>query len=98
MKYTTPKEVVDGFKQAFLEAGKAASFFSLLHEMFLQGVKDSIGLPDWAAEGILEMMHLVSEGRYFGFEPLEESLVVLEDKLTAWVDFLKKNKAFKDLK
>jgi hypothetical protein len=29
---------------------------------------------------------------------LEESLAVLEDKPTAWVDFLKKNEAFKDLK
>ncbi|GAQ05022.1 nmrA-like family domain-containing protein 1 [Aspergillus lentulus] len=97
-KYTTPKEVVDGFKQAFPEAGKTASFFSLPHEMFLQGVKDSMGLPDWAAEAILEMMRLVSEGGYFGFEPLDESLAVLEDKPTAWVDFLKKNEAFKDLK
>jgi hypothetical protein len=57
-----------------------------------------MGLPDWAAEGILEMMRLVSEGGYFGFEPLEESLAVLEDKPTAWVEFLKKNEAFKDLK
>ncbi|KXG48288.1 uncharacterized protein PGRI_021580 [Penicillium griseofulvum] len=97
-QYTTPKEVVDGFKQAFPEAGKAACFFSLPHEMFLQGVKDSMGVPDWAAEGILEMMRLVNEGGYFGFEPLEESLAVLEDKPTAWVDFLKKNEAFKDLK
>jgi uncharacterized protein YbjT (DUF2867 family) len=52
-KYTTPKEIVDGFKQAFPEAGKAASFFSLPDEMFLQGVKDSMGLPEWAAEGDL---------------------------------------------
>lgn len=97
-KYTTPKEVVDGFKQAFPEAGAAASFFSLPHEMFLQGVQGSMGVPDWAAEGILEMMRLVSEDGYFGFEPLEESLAVLEDKPTAWVDFLKKSEAFKDLK
>lgn len=97
-KYTTPKEVVDGFKQAFPEAGKAASFFSMPHEMFLQVAQDSMGVPDWAAEGILEMMRLVNEGGYFGFEPLEESLAVLEDKPTAWVDFLKKNGAFKDLK
>ncbi|KAJ6191608.1 hypothetical protein N7519_001629 [Penicillium mononematosum] len=97
-KYTTPKEVVDGFKQAFPEAGKAAGFFSLPHEMFLQGVKDSMGLPDWAAEGILEMMRLVYEDGYFGSEPLEESLALLEDNPTMWVDFLKKNETFKDLK
>ncbi|KUM66029.1 hypothetical protein ACN42_g1014 [Penicillium freii] len=97
-KYTTPREVVDGFKQAFPEAGKTASFFNLPHEMFLQGVKDSMGVPDWAAEGILELMRLVSEDGYFGFEPLEESLAVLEDKPTVLVDFLKKNEPFKDLK
>ncbi|PKX88867.1 NMRAL1 protein [Aspergillus novofumigatus IBT 16806] len=69
-KYTTPKKVVKGFKQAFPEA-------------------DSIGLPDWAAESILEIMRLINKGRYFGFKLLEESLAV---------DFLKKHKGFKDLK
>jgi hypothetical protein len=97
-KYTTPKEVVDGFKQAFPEAGKAASFFSLPDEMFLQGVKDSMGVPEWAAQGILEMMHLVHDDGYFGFEPLDESLALLEDQPTSWVSFLKDNDAFKGLK
>lgn len=49
-------------------------------------------------EGVLEMMRLVHEDGYFGSEPLEESLAVLEDKPTVWVDFLKKNETFKDLK
>lgn len=44
------------------------------------------------------MMRLVHEDGYFGSEPLEESLAVLEDKPTVWVDFLKKNETFKDLK
>ncbi|KAJ5452829.1 hypothetical protein N7445_001012 [Penicillium cf. griseofulvum] len=88
---------VEGFKQAAPEAGKAASFFSLPHNMFLQGVKDSTGVPDWATEGISEIMRLVNKGGYFGVKPLEESLAVLEDKPTVWVDFLKKNEAFKDL-
>ncbi|CRK37449.1 hypothetical protein BN1708_001471 [Verticillium longisporum] len=96
-KYTTPAELVDGFTQAFPEAGRAASFFSMPHEMFLQVVQDAMGLPDWAAESILEMMRLVNEGGYFGFESLGESLAVLEDEPTAWVDFLKRNEAFKDL-
>ncbi|CRK37443.1 hypothetical protein BN1708_001465 [Verticillium longisporum] len=97
-KYTTPAELVSEFTQAFPEAGKAASFFSMPHEMFLQVVQDVMGLPDWAAESILEMMRLVNEGGYFGFESLGESLAVLEDEPTAWVDFLKRNEAFKDLK
>ncbi|EGY20022.1 hypothetical protein VD0002_g8971 [Verticillium dahliae] len=97
-KYTTPAELVSEFTQAFPEAGKAASFFSMPHEMFLQVVQDVMGLPDWAAESILEMMRLVNEGGYFGFESLSESLAVLEDEPTAWVDFLKRNEAFKDLK
>ncbi|RBQ68021.1 hypothetical protein VDGD_21619 [Verticillium dahliae] len=97
-KYTTPAELVSEFTQAFPEAGKAASFFSMPHEMFLQVVQDVMGLPDWAAESILEMMRLVNEGGYFGFESLEDSLAVLEDEPTAWVDFLKRNEAFKDLK
>jgi hypothetical protein len=70
-------------------AGKAASFFSLPDKMFLQGVKDSMGLPEWAAEGILEMMHLVNSSGYFGSEPLDESLALLEDQPTSWVEFLR---------
>jgi hypothetical protein len=43
-------------------------------------------------------MHLVNDGGYFGFEPLDESLALLEDQPTSWVDSLKNNEAFKDLK
>ncbi|KAJ5274221.1 nmrA-like family domain-containing protein 1 [Penicillium chrysogenum] len=95
-KYTTP---ADGFKQAFPEASKVAGFFSLPYEMFLQGFKDSTGVSHWAAVEFLEMMRLVYEDGYFGPKSRwKRALGLLEDKPIVWVDFLKKNKTFKDLR
>lgn len=72
-RYTTPLEVVDAFKTAFPEAGENAGFYSLPHDAFLQGVKESMGAPDRVAEEVLENMRLVAEGGYFAFEPLDDS-------------------------
>ncbi|RYC81533.1 hypothetical protein BFJ63_vAg15580 [Fusarium oxysporum f. sp. narcissi] len=72
-RYTTPLEVVDAFKTAFPEAGENAGFYSLPHDAFLRGVKESMGAPDWVAEEVLENMRLVAEGGYFAFEPLDDS-------------------------
>ncbi|EXK26196.1 hypothetical protein FOMG_17238 [Fusarium oxysporum f. sp. melonis 26406] len=98
-RYTTPLEVVDAFKTAFPEAGENAGFYSLPHDAFLQGVKESMGAPDWVAEEVLENMRLVAEGGYFAFEPLDDSHAALVgDKPTSLIDFLRGHKSFKDLK
>uniref|UniRef100_A0A0D2YJJ1 NmrA-like domain-containing protein n=1 Tax=Fusarium oxysporum (strain Fo5176) TaxID=660025 RepID=A0A0D2YJJ1_FUSOF len=98
-RYTTPLEVVDAFKTAFPEAGEKAGFYSLPHDAFLQGVKESMGAPDWVAEEVLENMRLVAEGGYFAFEPLDDSHAALVgDKPTSLIDFLRGHKSFKDLK
>ncbi|KAM0432024.1 hypothetical protein ACHAQK_009940 [Fusarium lateritium] len=98
-RYTTPLEIVDAFKTAFPEAGEKAGFYKLPHDAFLQAVKESMGVPDWVAEEILENMRLVSEGGYFAFEPLDDSHAALVgDKPTSLIDFLKGHESFKDLK
>jgi len=97
-KYMTPREILEDFKQIIPEAGKTASFYSVPHEVFLKEIKQAMGVPDFAAEEILENMRLIDEGGYFGFEPLDESLGILEDKPTTWLEFMKKWPAFKDLK
>ncbi|KAM0257778.1 hypothetical protein ACHAPA_011574 [Fusarium lateritium] len=92
-------EIVDAFKTAFPEAGEKAGFYKLPHDAFLQAVKESMGVPDWVAEEILENMRLVSEGGYFAFEPLDDSHAALVgDKPTSLIDFLKGHESFKDLK
>lgn len=97
-RYTTPLEIIEGFKEAFPKAGKTANFFSLPHELFLQGTKEATGLPEWAVEEILENMRLVAEGGYFAFQSLDEShSVLVGNKPTPWVDFLKGHEASKEL-
>ncbi|KAL0941688.1 NmrA-like family protein [Colletotrichum truncatum] len=97
-KYSTPTEIVEDFRQTFPEAGKTVSFFQLPDEMFRQAAKDAMGVPDWLAQGILENMKVIYEGGYYGFKSLDESLAILEDKPTQWVDFMKKSPVFEDLK
>jgi hypothetical protein len=96
-KYMNPDEIIAEFKQIYPEAGKTATFYSQPHDAFLKAMKDT-GMPDFAAEEALENMRLMKEGGYFGFEPLDESLSVLEDKPTTWVDFMQKSPAFTGLK
>ncbi|KAJ4160695.1 hypothetical protein NW765_005539 [Fusarium oxysporum] len=67
------KDQLLGKRTAFPEAGENAGFYSLPHDAFLRGVKESMGAPDWVAEEVLENMRLVAEGGYFAFEPLDDS-------------------------
>lgn len=95
--YYTPADIVREFKATFPEAGATAVFFSTPHEKFLEALKGS-GMPDFASEEMLENLRLMDEGGYFGGASLEESKPILEDGLTTWVDYMKKAKAFADLK
>lgn len=95
--YYTPTDILKAFQAAFPEAGKTASFFSTPHDKFLEAVKGT-GMPDFAAQEMLENMRLMDEGGYFGGASLDESQAILEDKLTTWEDHMKKAKAFADLK
>lgn len=95
--YYTPADIVREFKETFPEAGATAGFLSTPHEAFLEAMK-GIGLPDFAAEELLENMRLMDEGGYFGGASLEGSKAILEDDLTTWVEYAKKAQAFADLK
>ncbi|KAK9319368.1 NmrA-domain-containing protein [Lipomyces orientalis] len=94
--YLTGKEVVESFKNAFPEAGKTASYFSMPQDMYLRVLK-SKGLPDFAALELLENMLLLDQFGYYGGAKLDESHSILEDKLTTWDEYIKKSKAFQGL-
>ncbi|KAK9369406.1 NmrA-domain-containing protein [Lipomyces kononenkoae] len=94
--YLTGKEVVEGFKSAFPVAGKTATYFSMPQDMYL-GVLKSIGMPDFAAQELLENMLLLDQFGYYGGAKLDESHAILEDKLTTWDEYIKKAEAFQGL-
>lgn len=95
-KYMTPKELLDEFKAVYPEAGKNARFFSVPHSDYIAGLK-GLGLPEFAAEELLENMRLMDEGGYYGGASLDESHTVLLDPPTSWKEFLGKSDALKNL-
>ncbi|KAM0275015.1 hypothetical protein ACHAQH_007664 [Verticillium albo-atrum] len=96
-KYMTPKELLEEFKAVFPEAGKDATFFSVPHPAYTDILK-GMGLPDFAAEELLENMRLMDEGGYYGGASLDESHALLHDPLTSWKEFIAQNAALKGLK
>lgn len=95
--YLTPTQLVDQFKAVFPQDGATARFVEVPHAQFLQGMKD-MGLPDFAAQEMLENMRLMDEGGYFGGAALKESQAILDDELTTWEEFMKGTSGFASLK
>ncbi|KAH9203895.1 NmrA-like family protein [Leptodontidium sp. 2 PMI_412] len=96
-KYYSFQEMLDAFKAAFPEAGKTAQYFEAPHDVY-KGFLTSAGLPEFAAQELLENMRLLNEGGYYGGESLEWSHSLVDGKLTTWEEFIKGAKAFADLK
>jgi hypothetical protein len=92
--YYTGKEIVDEFKSLFPAAGEAAGYFNIPHDKYKQALK-GMGLPEFAAQELLENMLLLEGAGYYGGEKLDESHAILEDKLTTWGEFLKASPAVK---
>ncbi|GKT43112.1 NmrA-like family domain-containing protein 1 [Colletotrichum spaethianum] len=94
--YTTAGEAVEVFKKVYPEAGKTARYNEISHDDFRGALKGQ-GMPDFAAEELLQNMRLLNEFGYYGGEKLDESHAIVEDKLTTWEDYVKKAKAFAGL-
>ncbi|SPO06486.1 related to nitrogen metabolic regulation protein nmr [Cephalotrichum gorgonifer] len=87
-RYQTPVEIVNGFTDQFPELSKNAMYKRLSNEDFQKRLVENFGLTPTAALQTSETMMAMSEGGYFGFEPLDESLALLEEQPTAWMQFL----------
>lgn len=94
--YYSVRELLDDFKATFPEAGKKATYFQMPNDMYL-GALTGVGMPDFAAEELLENMLLIDKYGYYGGASLDESHAILEDKLTTWAEFLKTSPKLKDL-
>lgn len=95
--YLTPAQLVDQFKAAFPHDGATAQFVEASHDQFKQGL-EATGMPDFAAQEMLENMRLMDEGGYYGGAALDESHSILDDELTTWEEFMKIDKGFAGLK
>jgi hypothetical protein len=94
--YMTFGEIVETFRKVFPEAGKTATFVEVPQADFKNMLMTKQGMPDFAAEEMLQNMRLLNEFGYFGGASLDESHAILKDKLTTWEEHLKK--ALPDLK
>ncbi|KAH8880073.1 NmrA-domain-containing protein [Thozetella sp. PMI_491] len=95
-EYKTGDEIVATFKKVFPEAGKTATFMQLPQDVYKKALTGR-GMPEFAAQELLENMLLLDQFGYYGGAKLDESHAILEDKLTSWEEFLKKSPAVKDL-
>lgn len=96
-EYMTLREIVEAFKKTFPEAGKTATYKELTRDVYVQ-ILTGAGMPEFAAEELLENMRLLKEYGYYGGDSLEETHRLVEDRLTTWEEFMKKAPAFKGLK
>lgn len=87
-EYKTPKEIVEEFKEQFPDLGEGASYRRLSPEGFQERLVQNYGLPPYAALVSSETFMAFYEGGYYGFEPLHESLALLEDEVATWRKFL----------
>ncbi|KAH6988648.1 hypothetical protein EDB80DRAFT_865646 [Ilyonectria destructans] len=94
--YMTPAEIVEDFKETYPVVGSTASFFEMPHSVFLE-VLTATGMPEFGTQGTLENFLLMNEGGYFGGQSLDESLALLEDAPTTWVEFMKQSPPIKEL-
>jgi hypothetical protein len=85
--YTTPQDLVRAFRTACPGAADVR-FVRLGHDEYRDALLGA-GLPGFAAEELLQNMRLLDEFGYYGGEGLEESLAIVEDKLTSWEEFCK---------
>jgi len=72
-KYYTFQEVLDAFKIAYPEAGKTAKYSEVPDEVY-KGFLTGAGMPEFAAQELLENMKLLNEGGYYGGESLSGAI------------------------
>ncbi|KAL1686741.1 hypothetical protein GGG16DRAFT_63608 [Schizophyllum commune] len=88
--YTTPIQIVDGFKKVF---GKDAVYKRQTgdeHKATLAGY----GYPEAIQEELLQNMRLVYEFGYYGGDKLDWSVSLVDEPLTTWEDYIKDQPAF----
>ncbi|KAL1745763.1 hypothetical protein HDZ31DRAFT_81735 [Schizophyllum fasciatum] len=90
--YTTPVQILDGFKKVYPAVGKEAGFQRLPGDVF-KGILGSMGLPEPVQEEMLQNMRLVFEFGYFGGEKLDWSQSIVEEPLTTWEEYITGNAA-----
>lgn len=81
--------MVDAFKITYPEAGKTARFFEAPQDVY-KGFLTGSGLPEFAAQELLENMRMLNEGGYYGGESLEwshsvSSILVINIRCAMWL-------------
>ena len=75
--YYTPDQMLDTFRQVKPSAGKLIRFAQVSPDQFKQGAIGK-GMPEFAAQELLENFQLLDAEGYFGGADLGESLAVSE--------------------
>ncbi|KAM7186384.1 hscarg protein [Rhypophila sp. PSN 637] len=93
-EYITPKEIISQFQEVFPEDGKTAKYNQVPPEVYKNILKGA-GMPDFAAQELLENFLLFEQFGYFGGASLDETHALLgedKEKLTTWKKHARESK------
>ncbi|KAI9748552.1 MAG: hypothetical protein M1815_003149 [Lichina confinis] len=85
--YYTPDQMLDTFRQVKPSAGKLIRFAQVSPDQFKQGAIGK-GMPEFAAQELLENFQLLDAEGYFGGADLGESLALLDEKPSTWKEYV----------
>ncbi|KAI5899231.1 NmrA-domain-containing protein [Schizophyllum commune H4-8] len=88
--YTTPIQIVDGFKKVF---GKDAVYKRQTGDEY-KATLAARGYPEAIQEELLQNMRLVYEFGYYGGDKLDWSVSLVDEPLTTWEEYIKDQPAF----
>ncbi|KAI9858231.1 MAG: hypothetical protein M1824_004401 [Vezdaea acicularis] len=92
--YYNLSELADTFTKV---TGKKAVHLEVTGEQFMEPMI-KMGMPQFAAEELLQNMQFMTDYGYYGKESLDWSNSLLDEKPTTWAEFIKTVPAWKDLK
>ncbi|KAL1761599.1 hypothetical protein FB107DRAFT_244810 [Schizophyllum commune] len=88
--YTTPIQIVDGFKKVFGTDAVYKRQTGDEHKATLAGY----GYPEAIQEELLQNMRLVYEFGYYGGDKLDWSVSLVDEPLTTWEEYIEDQPAF----
>jgi len=94
-EYLTLQGLLDTFGKVFPET--ETKFVQVSHTDYTAGMTTR-GMPEFAADELLQNMRLLDEFGYFGGRGLEESHAIVEDELTTWEAFTRQEEKWSALK
>ena len=96
--YRAVEDALTVFQKTYPQAAEGSSYSQLPADVYQGILQGPAQMPEFIAKEMTEMMQFIGEFGYYGGAPLEESLALVEDKLTSLEDWAQQAPEWKELK